>query len=88
MNLGKMLKKSKTQKNINFNANGLPPNIILHLNQLSKLRKKGEFIRDAIKQHYFYTTNFRMYIKGIIKLNFGLVRHVLRKVGRKNVGRL
>ncbi len=79
-----MTKTQKKQKNINFNGSTLSPDIISYLNNLSKTNEKGEFIREAIKQHYLYITDFKLFIKQLVKLNFGLVRHILRKVGREN----
>lgn len=78
----------RKNKIISFNSNRLSPSVLSHLNKLGKINKRGDFISDAINQHYFYITNFKFYIKQIIELNFGLVRHILRKVGRKNVDKL
>ena len=69
---------------ITFRTTTLPREVIHHLNKLAKINKKGEFINDAINQYYLYIKNPRFFIKTIIELNFGLVRHLLRKIGRKN----
>lgn len=70
-------------KIISFRACSLSPIVIQHLEGLSKINKKNKFINDAINSYYFYIQNPKGYFKQMIELNFGLIRHILRKVGRK-----
>ena len=69
---------------ISFRVNGLPPVVLQYLDCLSKKNQKNKFICEAINSYYFYTTNFKQFITQIIELNYGLVKHLLRKIGKKN----
>jgi len=66
-----------------FRATKLSPSAIQYLKRLKKFKKQGEFINEAINNYYFYITNPKFYFKNLIELNFRLIRHILRKVGRK-----
>ncbi len=66
-----------------FRATKLSPSAIQYLIKLKKFKKQGEFINDAVNAYYLYSTNPKYYFKQLIKLNFGLIRHILRKIGRQ-----
>jgi len=66
-----------------FRATQLSPSAIQYLINLKRFKKQGRFINDAINAYYFYITNPKFYFRQLIELNFGLIRHILRKVGRK-----
>lgn len=86
------MKKSKNyykkQKIITINIDRLSPNIISFFDGLAKLNKRTDFVIDALNHWYFYTTDFQKCMTQIIELNYGLVKHLLRKVGRKNRDRI
>lgn len=78
----KSQKPYKKQNIIAINLDSLSPVIIQHLQQLTKIKKRNQFIIAAITQRHFYLTNPKQYFKQLIELNFGLIRHILRRVGR------
>lgn len=73
----------KSNPMFNFRAMSLSPSVILHLRDLGKHKQQNTFINNAINSHYFYCNNFKGFVRNIIELNFGMVRHILRQVGRK-----
>lgn len=70
---------------ITIYTKNLPPELRIKLIKLRKINKRSEFIKDAIIYWDFRSTNFKGYLKEIIKLNFGLCKHLLRQIGRSAV---
>ncbi len=62
----------------------LPPRLRIKLIKLRKIKKRSKFIKDAIIYWDFRSTDFKGYLREIIKLNFGLCKHLLRQIGRAN----
>jgi len=79
----KLSNNQRERKIISFSTYGLSPRLIQYLEQLSKTRTRNTFITNAINQRHFYLTQPKQFIQQLIELNFGLVRHLLRKIGRK-----
>lgn len=71
------------EKIYTFKASDISQEVILHLEKLKQKGLMGDFIRDAISTYHTYTTNPRYYFRTLIEMNFGLIRHILRKVGRE-----
>ena len=71
------------RKSMNFNTDLLPKNVLHYLDNLSRNKERSRFIVDAINQRYLYLTNPKQYFKQLIELNFYLIKHLLRKIGRK-----
>lgn len=72
---------SRQQKpTISFRAN-MAPEILGHLKALSTTKEKSDFINRAIGMRYFYITNKKKFIEEMIRDNFQLVKHLLRREG-------
>jgi len=73
---------------ITFYTKDLPSDLRAKLIKLKKIKKRSQFIKDALIYWDFRNSNFKFYLIDIINSNFGLVRHLLRKIGRKNQEKL
>jgi len=58
------------------------PEIQGYLKKLSTNRERSKFINESIKKNYFLTFYPKKFILDLVQLNFGLVKHILRQVGR------
>lgn len=73
----------RVHPNFSFRAVSLSPRVILFLRELKRDKQQGVFINDAINFYYSYRFGFKTFIKNLIELNYGIIRHALRRAGRK-----
>ena len=71
-------KNRKVNDMISFRASGLDPAVLQHLDT--------DFIVKAINHYYMFKFNIKCYLKEIIKLNFGTIKHLLRQEGKRRNG--
>ena len=78
--------KMRDKPTIAFRSN-LAPEILGYIKRLAAGKDKSEFINRAVGMRYFYLTSRRKFVEEVIKDNFQLAKHLLRKEGsrRNNV---
>ena len=52
------------------------------LRKLSRVKQKSKFINRAIKTQADLDDNFKGFLVRLVQLNYGLVKHILRQIGR------
>lgn len=61
----------------------LSPGALGYLVKLAIQKEKSKFINQAIEMRYYFSISKARFISELIKENFQLTKHLLRKEGRK-----
>ncbi len=67
---------------ISFRSN-LSSGTLGYIKKLALRKSKSEFINKAIEMKYYFLTNKEKFISEIIRDNFELTKHLLRKEGSR-----
>ena len=72
----------RSKPTIAFRSN-LSSVVLSHIKKLISQKKKSEFINKAIEMRYYFITNKERFISDMIKEDFPLTKHLLRKEGSR-----
>ena len=70
----------RSKPTISFRSN-LSPETLGYIKKLIGVKKKSDFINQAIEQRYFLIINKKTFLKRVLKENYELCRFLLRKIG-------
>lgn len=78
-------KKRKSNKEdlkpiIAFRSN-LSPGTLGYIKKLTKQKQKSNFINKSIEMRFFIETDKRQFLNQMLKENYELCRHLLRRIG-------